>query len=439
MTGAPLLDPITPHPKLDENILLFIRLLRTIGLNVGPASAIDAVEAAQLVGVGNKQYFFHALESCLVKRPEDKYPFEQAFFLFWQAPKFQERIRDLLIPQIKTHTDSDEAEDPMLRRLEEALGAPEAPPSYNESDKIEIDATATVSDREFLQDMDFRMMSTAEIKAAEEAIKSLRLLLPRKPSRRYASNPRGRIIDLRRALKAAPGHFGSILPHWRKQQQSERPIVILLDISGSMENYTRLMLQFMHGLTRQHGQVTSFIFGTSLTNITRDLRQRDVDDALDKVAGAASDWSGGTRIAESIETFNRHWSRRVLGGSPLVLLITDGLEKQHDSRLEFEIERLHKSCHRLIWLNPLLRFEEFSPKSLSIRRILAHVDAFLPIHSITAMASLVAGLGKIAQNRDGRIADWQQQARQISAELLMAESQSADEAHPGREKRKDPA
>ena len=416
MTSAPAIAAITPNPKLDENILLFIRLLRAIGMNVGTASAVDAVEAAQLVGIGNKRFFFHALSSCLVKRPEDRYVFEQAFFLFWQAPKFQERMRDLLIPQIKTHTESDETEDPMLRRLEEALGSPDVPPSFNEADRIEIDATATVSDREFLQDMDFRMMSTAEIKAAEQAIRSLRLVLPRKPSRRYHADARGQLIDLRQSLKSAPGFFGAVLPQWRRKLAEDRPIVILLDISGSMENYTRLMLHFMHTLMQQHPRVHAFIFGTQLTNITRALRKRDVDAALDAVTDAAVDWSGGTRIADSIGDFNRNWSRRVLAGSPLVLLVTDGLEKQHDERLAFEIERLQKSCHRLIWLNPLLRFEEFSPQSLSIRRILAHVDAFLPIHSLNAMSGLVAGLAKIAQNRDGRIAEWQRQARWISAE-----------------------
>ena len=142
---TPAIAAITPNPKLDENILLFIRLLRAIGMNVGTASAVDAVEAAQLVGIGNKRFFFHALSSCLVKRPEDRHVFEQAFFLFWQAPKFQERMRDLLIPQIKTHAENDTTEDPMLRRLEDALGSPDAPPSFNEADQIEIDATATVS------------------------------------------------------------------------------------------------------------------------------------------------------------------------------------------------------------------------------------------------------------------------------------------------------
>lgn len=411
INSGPNKDAGTANPKLDENILLFIRLLRAIGMAVGPASAIDAVEAAQLVGIGHKRYFFHALSSCLVKRPEDRHLFEQAFFLFWQAPKFQERIRDLLLPQIRTDTESDEAEDAMLRRLTEALGGPDAVPKINDADKIEVDASATVSDREAFKEMDFRMMSTAEIAEAEAAIKSLRLALPVKPSRRFSPDHRSRIIDMRRSLKAAPGHFGCVLPLWRRRKVDARPVVILLDISGSMENYTRMLLHFMHTLKRQHRRVHSFVFGTQLTNITRALGARDIDDALKAVSHTAMDWSGGTRIADSIAAFNRDWSRRVLSGSPLVLLISDGLEKEHDNRLGFEIERLQKSCHRLIWLNPLLRFDEFSPKSVSIRRILAHVDAFMPIHSIKAMEGLVAELGGIAEGRDSGISIWQARAR----------------------------
>jgi uncharacterized protein with von Willebrand factor type A (vWA) domain len=426
MTVTAPSDVITPNPKLDKNILLFVRLLRAIGMNVGTASTIDAIEAAQLVGVAHKKYFFHALSSCLVNRPEDRHPFEQAFFLFWQAPKFQERIRDLLLPQIKTHTESDEDEDPMLRRLEEALGGLEPIPSLNEVDRIDIDASATVSDKEEFKEMDFRMMSAAEIAEAEKAIKRLRWVLPQKPSRRFRPDPRSRNIDMRRSLKAAPGHLGCVLPKWRKRQVADRPIVILLDISGSMENYTRMLLHFMHVLT-QHRRVTSFIFGTQLTNITRALQKRDIDEALDAVSHLAMDWSGGTRIADSIAAFNCDWSRRVLSGSPLVLLVSDGLEKQHDQRLSIEIERLQKSCHRLIWLNPLLRFEDFCPKSLSIRRILAHVDAFQPIHSVKAMEGLVVGLGKIAHGRDVKISEWQLQAR-----LMNTPFPPGDFPQPGR-------
>lgn len=177
-----------------------------------------------------------------------------------------------------------------------------------------------------------------------------------------------------------------------------------------------MMLHFMHTLTAQHQKVTSFIFGTHLTNITRQLKTRDIDDALKSVADSAEDWSGGTRISKNIESFNKEWSRRVLSGHPIVLLISDGLEKFHDDSLSFEMERLQKSCKSLIWLNPLLRFEDFSPKSISIRRMLEHVDAFLPIHSLSSMTELANSLSTLTQSTDPNILSWQAQARRLSIE-----------------------
>lgn len=172
----------------------------------------------------------------------------------------------------------------------------------------------------------------------------------------------------------------------------------------------------MHTLTTQHRKVTSFIFGTHLTNITRQLKTRDIDVALKAVANSTDDWSGGTRITQNIEYFNKHWSRRVLSGNPIILLISDGLEKLHDARLSFEMERLHKSCKFLIWLNPLLRFEEFSPKSLSIRYMMPHVDSFLPIHSLSSITDLVASLSIISETSDADIVKWKKRALEISAE-----------------------
>ena len=401
-------------PKLDQNILLFIRLLRAVGMKVGPASVIDAIEAAQLTGLDDKSIFFHGLSSCLVKTPQDRELFKQAFFLFWQNPKFQERMRDLLIPQFKSPHETEE--DALSQRLEDALGNSDIPDHQSDTETIEIDASGTVSDIEFFQQKDFRMMTKEEIETAIKAIKSLRLHLPKKPSRRYKPSLRGSNVDMRRSLRFAPKTFGNVLPYFTERHFEDRPIVIVLDISGSMDNYTRMMLHFMHTLTAQHQKVTSFIFGTHLTNITRQLRARDIDEALKAVSESADDWSGGTRIAKNIENFNKHWSRRVLSGNPIVLLISDGLEKIHDDSLSFEIERLQKSSKSLIWLNPLLRFKDFSPKSLSIRRILDHVDAFLPIHSLSSMTELAASLSLLTQSTDPNILSWQERARHISYE-----------------------
>ena len=410
--SRPATRPAEPKPKLDLNIILFARLLRAVGMNPGPAATRDAIQAVELVGVERKDYLFHSLSSCFVKRRQDSHLFEQAFFLFWQNPKFQERLRNLLIPQIKSPFESDAAEDPMLRRLEEALGAPPAaPPGDDPADQLDIDASGTASDNELFQAMDFRMMSAEEIHMAEAAIRRLRLAMPEKPSRRFMPDARGTRISLQQSLREARRHGGLVLPRKTRRQHEPRPVVALLDISGSMENYSRIFLHFLHVLTHQHRQVTSFLFGTRLTNITRQLRNRDVDDALKSVAGAAEDWSGGTRIASSIRHFNKYWSRRVLGRSPIVLLITDGLDRHHDPALAGEMERLHKSCYRLIWLNPLLRYEKFAPKSVWIRAMLGHVDAFRPIHSLASMEELVASLDGMADRLDTDLATWQRRAR----------------------------
>lgn len=412
MTSPPPANLAEVAPKLDQNILLFVRLLRAIGMKVGPASAIDAVEAAQLTGLDDKSVFFHCLSSCLVKTPQDREIFRQAFFLFWQNPKFQERMRDLLIPQFKNPHQTEDAS--LSQRLEDALGNSDIPDLQSDTETIEIDASGTVSDVEFFQQKDFRMMTAQEIETAIQAVKSLTLHLPKKPSRRFSSAAHGRVVDMRQSLKHAHRTFGIVFPHFKQRHVVRRPIVVLLDISGSMDNYTRMMLHFMHTLTAQHRKVTSFIFGTHLTNITRQLRTADIDDALSAVTQAADDWSGGTQISKNIENFNRHWSRRVLSGHPVVLFISDGLEKKHDEHLSFEMERLQKSCKSLIWLNPLLRFKDFSPNSLSIRRILEHVDAFLPIHSIASMTELANQLARLTQSSDPDIHSWQAQARHIS-------------------------
>ena len=402
------------EPKLDQNILLFVRLLRAIGMKVGPASVVDAVEAAQLIGLDDKSIFFHGLSSCLVKTPQDRDLFKQAFFLFWQNPKFQERMRDLLIPQFKNPYDTEE--ESFSQRLEDALGRSDIPDLQSEKETIEIDASGTVSDVELFQQKDFRMMTKEEIETAIKAIQSLRLHLPKKPSRRFMASSHQSTVDMRRSLRLAPKTFGAVLPRFKESRLEDRPIVVLLDISGSMDHYTRMMLHFMHTLTAQHQKVTSFIFGTHLTNITRQLKTRDIDDALKSVADSAEDWSGGTRISKNIESFNKEWSRRVLSGHPIVLLISDGLEKFHDDSLSFEMERLQKSCKSLIWLNPLLRFEDFSPKSISIRRMLEHVDAFLPIHSLSSMTELANSLSTLTQSTDPNILSWQAQARRLSIE-----------------------
>ena len=366
--------------------MLFVRLLRTIGLKLGSASMLEAIDAAKTIGVADKDFLYHALVSCLIKRREDKPLFDQAFYLFWQNPKFHERIRDLMLPRIKSAGHEHENLEPMLRRLSDALADPPNDlPTTADDVEIEFDTEGTAADTDRLQHKDFEMMSAEEMRRAEQAIASLRPKLPRRLARRSKLSSRGQLIAMRAALQHAERQGGMVIPKFRSAVTKPRPLVILCDISGSMEHYSRIMLHFIHALTSCHPQVSSFLFGTRLTNISRQMRHRDVDEAVQSVSHLVDDWSGGTRITASLEKFNQDWSRRVMGQGAITLLITDGLDRKKDDALGMHMERLHKSTAALLWLNPLLRFDGFAPKSHSVRTMIQHVDHLLPIHSLQAM------------------------------------------------------
>jgi uncharacterized protein with von Willebrand factor type A (vWA) domain len=235
-------------------------------------------------------------------------------------------------------------------------------------------------------------MTAAEIARARELI--ARLTLPRDltPTRRHFASAHGRKVDPRRSFRRTLRNGGAIIDlAFRAPALRHPPIVALCDISGSMSDYTRVFLHFLHALGEQR-RVTTFLFGTRLTNVTRALRARDVDEALELCSGQVKDWAGGTRIASSLHRFNREWSRRVLGQGAVVLLFTDGLERDGAENLAREMELLRKSCRRLIWVNPLLRFGAFQAKALGIRAMLPFVDEFRPIHNLASMADLCRAL-----------------------------------------------
>ena len=382
-----------PRPKrgekLDRNIAHFVRVLRRAGLRIGPAATLDCIEASQAVDIGNRVEFYHALASCLVKTPEDRLVFDQAFHIFWRNPRLMEKMRDLLLPSLTRETDTDEDEEPTSRRVDEAFGTADGPePEQEESESLEIDMSMTSSAAELLQTTDFQMMSAAEIVEAERAIDALALTFPTRPSRRRTTSPAPGRLSFRRTLRQMVRQGGMPLPAYEQRAQRKRPIVVICDISGSMERYSRMLLRFAHALTRQHGTVYSFLFGTRLTNVTRQMKDRDPDAALRAISIGVDDWSGGTRISNALQSFNHEWSRRVLGQGAVVLLITDGLDRDDDGDLGFEMGRLHKSCGRLIWLNPLLRYDGFEPRSGGVQTMLPHVDAFLPIHSLASIGQL---------------------------------------------------
>jgi uncharacterized protein with von Willebrand factor type A (vWA) domain len=388
MEGPQIHVPTAGSGKLAENVMHFARVLRAAGLPVGPGKVLDALAALEIAGVDRRDDFYWTLAAVFVDRREQFELFDQAFHIFWRDPKLLERVMSLFLPQVQGRVQEDQPE--MSNRLADALlprdkpgEAPEAP------QEIELDATFTVSDREVLQRADFESMTNEELAQAKKLIANLRLPIPEVRTRRLVPDARGRRVDLRATLRASLRAGADIIPLRRRSQESRHPpLVVLCDISGSMSRYSRMFLHFLHAITNDRDRVHTFVFGTRLTNITRHLRHRDVDVALAGVTAAVADWSGGTRIGASIKEFNLRWSRRVLGQNAVLLLITDGLDRDLGKDLGPEMERLHKSCRKLIWLNPLLRYEGFEPRPLGVRVMLPHVDAFLPAHNIDSLVAL---------------------------------------------------
>ena len=250
-------------------------------------------------------------------------------------------------------------------------------------------------------------MSLAEQEAAKRAMAKMRLPLRPVPARRFRLHPRGRRPDLRATLRGAMRTGGDFVALRRRRRlRRPPPLVVICDISGSMARYSRMLLHFMHAVTNDRDRVHCFLFGTRLTNVTRQLRQKDVDAALAGVAEAVEDWSGGTRIGASLRSFNRLWSRRVLGQGAVVLLISDGLDRDSGEGLAVEVERLHKSCRRLVWLNPLLRYDAYEPKTRGAAALMPHVDEFRPAHNLDSLADLAAALGREPARRQEGVSEW---------------------------------
>ena len=396
--------PIPEDGKLAVNITHFARALRKAGLPVGTGRVVDAIRAVEVAGFTNKHDFYHTLQACFVSRPEHRQVFGQVFRLYWRDPQFMEQMMSLLLPLVRGVNEAPDPSAAERRAAEALLDGAEAPPpperdETDEESLVEFDATLTFSAEEKFKRMDFEQMSTAEIAAAKRAI--ARLDLPVKPiaSRRTRVDPHGQVADWRGTMRAAMRSGGDVQRLAFRARRTRWPnLVVLCDISGSMSSYSRMLLHFLHAVSNQRGagwaQVHAFTFGTRLTNITRHLRRRDVDAALDAAGREAQDWEGGTRIGACLHDFNRDWTRRVMGQGAVVLLITDGLDRDDPDRLAKEMERLHLSSRRLIWLNPLLRWDEFAPKARGIRAILPHVDTFRACHSLASLEELSEVLGR---------------------------------------------
>ncbi len=387
--------------RLAENILYFARALRAAGIPVGPGAVMDALEALKAAGIGSKEDFYWTLHAVFVKRHEHSILFDQAFRIFFRKRAYLEQMMAMMMPQALAP--SDPVPPPAAQRVLEALFPESARQKPDKQQDVEIDARLTVSDREVLEKKDFAQMSAAEIAQAKQAIRKLVLPLDEVRTRRFSPSRRGHVIDMRRTMRSSMKAGGAVIDlKYLGPRTRQPPIVALLDISGSMSQYTRLFLHFLHAVTDARKRVSTFLFGTRLTNVTRALKERDPDDALAACSGSVLDWSGGTRIATSIENFNKHWARRVLAQGAIVLLITDGLERDPGDRLGFEMDRLNRSCRRLIWLNPLLRFEGFEAKASGIKAILPHVDELRAIHNLDSMAELCRALSDHARADESR-------------------------------------
>ena len=392
-----------PPGRLAANLMHFARTLRAAGLPVGSGAVLEALRAVEAVGLVRREDFYWTLHAVFVRRREHRLLFDEAFHVFWRNPRLLERITSLLLPTVQTPPRSDAK--PLSRRLSEAMfaGGEGKPKTKEPKEEIELDATLTWSGREVLRARDFEQMSAAELAAARAAIARLRPAMPPAPTRRYRPHPRGARIDMRstfrRSLRAGSG---AVLLARRHRLNKPAPLVVLCDISGSMSRYSRVLLHFAHALAQGHARVFSFVFGTRLTNVTRRLRDRDVDAAIERASGEVADWSGGTRIGQCLARFNREWSRRVCGQGAVVLFISDGLDRDMGEGLEAEVERLRKSCRRLVWLNPLLRFEGFEPRAAGIRAILPHVDEFRPVHNLESLEDLCTALVEPPARLPGR-------------------------------------
>lgn len=385
------------------NIVHFARVLRRAGMAVGADRVLAALAAVELVGVTRRDDVHAALAAVMLERHEQATLFDAAFDAFWRDPKFAEQLmqgRSELSPG-----DAVDAAAAPADRLAEALAAPARkavndPAETDESESARPDIQLTFSARERFQQADFAVMSVAEFALAQTLAEQLPLPVRPVLRRRHERAPNrqsGSRIDLRATLQGMARAPHTLSPAFTRARRELPAIVVLLDISGSMERYARLLLHYVHGLTRRHLKVHTLVFGTRLTNITRSLKNRDPDVALRAADAQVQDWKGGTRIASCLDEFNRDWARRLLGSNAAVLLMTDGLDRDEHGDLSAAAAQLRRMAHQIVWLNPLLRFDGFEPRAAGVRALLAHVDRFLPVHNLASLADLGRALRAPAQ------------------------------------------
>jgi uncharacterized protein len=377
---------------LAHNIMYFGRVLREAGIPVGTGLVLDALDAVMAGTLRSREDFYWTLHAVFIKRREHRELFEQAFHVFWKKPKMLEQLMQLMYTQIARKQD-DKKRKAGFRRLAEAMFDKVDVKSAQKPDVLEVEATYTASATDMLRQKDFEQMTVTEQTEAKKALQRLHVNRIEVQTRRFKAAAHGKRIDMRRTLRASLRSGGQPMQLSRKQRKwREPPLVVLADISGSCSNYSRMFLHFLHTLSRDRSRVSVFLFGTRLTNITRELARKDVDEAMNKVSAAVKDWSGGTRIGTTLKEFNFKWARRMLSQGAHVLLMTDGLDREDVVQLEQEMQRLRRSAKRIVWLNPLLRFDGFQARAGGVRAIMPHVDEFRPVHSLDSLQDLATTL-----------------------------------------------
>jgi len=378
--------------RLLHNLLLFGRVLRRLGLDVNPGRMMDLVSALDYIEIGNKADFFYAARTLLVHEHEDLELFDEAFELFWRKPAESWGVEWQGLTRRRRSTKPLITPPPLK----------DEPPSTDDSDSTSkepmtvIEVTRTYSDREVLRHKDFAQMSAEESEAVNQLMSHLRWKISERRTRRRRPG-KGEMLDLRRTLRRSLRAGGEVFSWaYREPKLKPRPLVIIADISGSMERYTRVLLHFIYGMKAALTQpVEAFVFSTRLTRITRPLQIRDLDLALKNVGELVNDWAGGTRIGESLKYFNFEWGRRVLGRGAVVLIISDGWDRGDVELLNREMARLKRNCHRVIWLNPLLGSPDYEPLTRGIQAALPHIDNFLPVHNLASLEDLASRLADL--------------------------------------------
>ena len=378
-----------------HNLMMFGETLRKIGLDLGSSNMLDLVRSLEHIPIGRKQDFQQAARSILVHRKQDFPLFDEVFEVFWRKPASGQTTRDLRSlgeqrryrnPQVFPPTGGDGGQESRSDGEDDEAGD-------------RVDLTRTYSAREVLRGKDFSDFSGLEIAEAKRVMAELSWDLGNRRTRRTTPGD-GKRIDLRQIMRRNLKYGGELLELPRRERKvKHRPLILVCDVSGSMERYTRMLLHFIHGIARGQQQVEAFLFATRLTRVTRYMNYRGIDQSVTEVSRAVPDWAGGTRIGQALKTFNFQWLRRVKSGKAVVLVISDGWDRGEPELLAQETSRLQRSCHRLIWLNPLLGSATYQPLTRGIQAALPYIDDFLPVNNLNSLDALAQHLSNLEPQR----------------------------------------